>query len=545
MLKTEIHDGEASVRQVAWKALKFIKSPIVLWGLTTALALGASQFAVDRNELFNAAASAGKSHEDFLVTAAFLLIGWLGCAVARSIMLSYEIKKSKRAEDAALHLARYDPLTGLLNRRAFFEEAETFLKRKSSSTLSAQRGILFIDLDGFKTANDIHGHAAGDAILIEVADRLSRIADKSLVARVGGDEFVMLVNSVADPKRLVQLGHQVSRTIERPIKFGRVSLVTRASIGISVSKAGEDGVESLLRTADIAMYQVKKQGGRQFQFFEEWMDAELQQQAALRDELRSAISADRIVPFLQPFVDLSTGEVAGFEALARWKHPTKGIITPDRFIALAEEDGLIGELFFSILRQACKEALRWTKPASVAVNVSPVQLVDSTFAEGVLRLLARMKFDPRRLEIEITESALVQDSGVANRTLTKLRDAGVRISLDDFGTGFSSLYQLKEMPFDKVKLDRSFVGNSARDPKNQRYVSAMVSFGKALGLQITAEGIEDVETAELLTDLGCTYAQGYLFSRPVSPELARDLLKAPLKPAKAEEPADPSLLKVA
>jgi len=532
------------VRQVVGKALKLIGLPVLLWGLTTAAILGVSYFAIDRKALFNAVLTASKTHLDLLVTVGLLVMGWLGLAVTRSIMLAFEVQKSKRAEDAALHLARYDPLTGLLNRRAFFEEAETFLKRKSSGPAS-QRGILFIDLDGFKTANDIHGHAAGDAILIEVAGRLSRIADKSLVARVGGDEFVMLVHSVTDPKKLVQLGHQVSRTIERPIKFGRVSLVTRASIGISVSKAGEHDVESLLRTADIAMYQVKKQGGRQFQFFEEWMDAELQQQAALREELRSAIAADRIVPFLQPFVDLSSGEVAGFEALARWKHPTKGIITPDRFIALAEEDGLIGELFFSILRQACKEGLKWTRPAIIAVNVSPVQLVDSSFAEGVLRLLARMKFDPRRLEIEITESALVQDSGLANRTLTKLRDAGVRISLDDFGTGFSSLYQLKEMPFDKVKLDRSFVGNSASDPKNQRYVSAMVSFGRALGLHITAEGVEDIETANLLADLGCTYAQGYLFSRPVAPEMARELLKAPLKPKQPEPPADPQLLKVA
>jgi len=531
------------VRWVGVKALKLIRSSILMWMLTTVFVLGASQFVIDRRDLFNAAMTAAKVHQDLFVTAVLLVISWLVCAIVSSIMLSYQVKKSKRAEDAALHLARYDPLTGLLNRRAFFEEAETFLKRKSSH--AAQRGILFIDLDGFKTANDIHGHAAGDAILIEVADRLSRIADKSLVARVGGDEFVMLVNSVSDPKRLVQLGHQVSRSIERPIKFGRVSLVTRASIGISMSKAGEDGVESLLRTADIAMYQVKKQGGRQFQFFEEWMDAELQQQAALREELRSAIMADRIVPFLQPFVDLGSGEVAGFEALARWKHPTQGIITPDRFIALAEEDGLIGELFFSILRQTCKEALKWSKPASIAVNVSPVQLVDASFGEGILRLLARMKFDPRRLEIEITESALVQDSGAANRTLTKLRDAGVRISLDDFGTGFSSLYQLKEMPFDKVKLDRSFVGNSARDPKNQRYVSAMVSFGRALGLQITAEGIEDIETANLLADLGCTYAQGYYFSRPVPPEMARELLKAPLKPKKPEEPADPHFRNVA
>ncbi len=504
-------------------AIKLVKLPFLSWFITTGGLLLICRYCVDSGVVVDALQSwsqfYGWPSGNILVTAAILVAGWLCLAIYRCVMLRCEVSWRKQAEEKALHLARFDPLTGLLNRRAFFEEAKRLVQTKEDG---GEHAIFFVDVDKFKAANDIHGHAAGDTILLEVAHRLAGIANKALVARVGGDEFVLLVSSVSGVKQLLQLGHQLSRVIERPIKYERASLIVRASIGIS---SGHGDIETLLRTADIAMYQAKKQGGRRFQFFEEWMDAELQQQAALREELRNAIMANQVVAFLQPFVDLSTGEIAGFEALARWKHPVRGLLTPDKFITLAEEDGLIGELFFSILRQTCKEALKWAKPLSIAVNVSPIQLTDSSLAESVLRLLARMKFDPNRLELEITESSSVQDREVANRTLAKLRTAGVHISLDDFGTGFSSLYQLKEMPFDKIKLDKSFVGNSVTDPKNHQYVSAMVSFGRELGLQITAEGIEDLETAEWLASLGCPYGQGYLFSRPLSADAASEMLR--------------------
>jgi diguanylate cyclase (GGDEF)-like protein/PAS domain S-box-containing protein len=438
-----------------------------------------------------------------------------------------DVTEQKENEARIEHLAATDYLTGLPNRRAFLAGVETMLRR------GAPCALLFIDLDNFKPINDIHGHSAGDAVLIEVASRLQQEAPMgAMVARLGGDEFAVLL---PDSKEAGTVAMQILRVLSAPVYWDGLAAETGASIGISCSPEQGTDTESLLRTADMAMYHAKRAGAGRFLFFATDMEEELREKTVFKVRLKQAIEGGEIIPFYQPLVDLRSGRLIGMEVLARWQHPERGILPPSEFISPAEHGGLITPLFESLLRQACQDATCWPEGLKIAVNMSPRQLQDVSLAGVVLDILAASRLSPLRLELEVTETAVVQDVGTAKRLLELLREAGIRVALDDFGTGYASLRMVKELAVDRLKIDRSFVAALASAPESGRYVSAIIGLARALGLGTTAEGIEDATTMRRIAAMGCDLGQGYFFGRPrpasaLGPWLQRAELGQPAVP---------------
>ena len=424
-----------------------------------------------------------------------------------------DITEWQQAQQQISHMARHDALTNLPNRTLFREQLEQALRLAKRSD---QLAVLCLDLDHFKDINDSLGHPIGDALLNEVARRLGEcVGENDTVARLGGDEFAIVqFCHDCDPSAVALLASHVVEKIAAPYEIAGHQLVIGVSIGISL--APEDGKypDELLKKADLALYRAKEDGRGTYRYFETGMDARAQARRLLELDLRAALQRNEFEVHYQPIRDIAQDRVVAFEALVRWNHPLRGMIAPVNFIPLAEETNLIVPLGEWVLRQACLDAAGWSQKVCVAVNLSPVQFKNPSLVSSVKEALKASGLPAHRLELEITESVLLQNSEATLAVLHELRAFGVRISLDDFGTGYSSLSYLRSFPFDKIKIDRSFVSELATRDDSMAIVRAVTGLGKSLGIVTTAEGVETDEQFDLLRREGCTQVQGYLFSRP-------------------------------
>jgi diguanylate cyclase (GGDEF)-like protein len=445
------------------------------------------------------------------VTLAFTLLAF---GVRQYFLQKREMARRIAAEGRIRELAYQDGLTGLPNRRQFDDALRAAIA--SPPREGASHGAFLLDLNGFKQINDVHGHAVGDEVLVVVAQRLrSAMRDGDLVARFGGDEFAVVATHLAGPEAATSIALRVIEALESPIDAGGALHRVGAGIGIALVPGDATTYQEALRKADIALYRAKAERRSALRFFEPEMDARIQGRAALELALRAAIGAGRIEAVFQPTIDLRTHEVVGFEAAPRWIDPDEGEIAPERFIAIAEEAGLIHALAERVLRQACAAASTWPSHVVVSVDVYPGQLKDRLLPARVARILAESGLAPSRLELEITESALVADIESAQTALGTLRAAGVRIALDNFGTGYSSLYHLRNFGLDKIKIDRSFIHSMSSEPESASIVRALVGLAHGLGLTIAADGIDASEQETSLIGTGCEQGQGRLFARQV------------------------------
>ncbi|WP_076858809.1 EAL domain-containing protein [Bradyrhizobium mercantei] len=424
-----------------------------------------------------------------------------------------DITEWQQAQEQISHMARHDALTNLPNRTLFREQLE---KASRLAKRSDQLAVLCLDLDHFKEINDTLGHPIGDALLREVARRLGEcVTEHDTVARLGGDEFAIVqFCSNCEPSVVSSLASCVVERIAAPYEIGGHQLVIGVSIGISLAPEDGKDPDELLQKADLALYRAKADGRGTYRFFETGMDARAQARRLLERDLRLALERDEFEVYYQPIRDVEGDRVVAFEALARWNHAQRGLIAPNNFIPVAEETGLIVPLGEVVLRKACVEAARWPADIAVAVNLSPVQFKNPNLVSSVKAALDASGLSADRLELEITESVLLQNSEATLAVLHELRGFGVRISLDDFGTGYSSLSYLRSFPFDKIKIDRSFVTDLATREDSMAIVRAVTGLGKSLGIVTTAEGVETDTQFDLLRQEGCTQAQGYLFSPP-------------------------------
>ena len=424
-----------------------------------------------------------------------------------------DITEWQQAQEQIFHMARHDALTNLPNRTLFREQLEQALRLVKRSD---QLAVLCLDLDHFKDINDSLGHPVGDALLKEVARRLGEcIGENDTVARLGGDEFaiVQFCND-CDATAVAALASHVVESIAAPYDIGDHQLVIGVSVGISLAPEDGKNPDELLKNADLALYRAKADGRGTYRFFEAGMDARAQARRLLELDLRLALRRDEFEVHYQPIRVVATDEVVVFEALVRWNHSQRGMIAPANFIPLTEETGLIVQLGDWVLRRACMDAAGWSRKVGVAVNLSPVQFKNQNLVSSVTAALHLSGLPAHRLELEITESVLLQNSEGTLAILHEFRAMGVKISLDDFGTGYSSLSYLRSFPFDKIKIDRSFVSELATRNDSMAIIRAVTGLGKSLGIATTAEGVETSAQLELLRQEGCTQAQGYLFSKP-------------------------------
>ena len=419
----------------------------------------------------------------------------------------------QKLEAQLTHMAHHDGLTSLPNRVLFRQEMERELARARGGEAVA---VLCIDLDHFKRVNDTLGHAAGDALLQGAADRLRAcVRETDIVARLGGDEFAIVQLQADQPRAATVLAERLIADLSRPFDIEGHQVVVGASVGIALAPSDGTEADQLMKSADMALYRAKADGRGVLRYFESEMDAKMQARRALELDLRKALVEHEFELFYQPIVDLQSNRVSGFEALLRWNHPTQGLISPADFIPIAEDMGLITPLGEWVLRQACREAAGWPERVKVAVNLSPAQFKSKALALVVTTALADSGLAPDRLELEITESVLLQDNDTVRGILHQLRGLGVRISMDDFGTGYSSLSYLRSFPFDKIKIDQSFVRDMGQHDDSIAIVRAVAGLGRNLGMSTTAEGVETNEQLGRLRQEGCTEVQGYLFSRPL------------------------------
>jgi diguanylate cyclase (GGDEF)-like protein len=424
-----------------------------------------------------------------------------------------DVTEQRRAEQKVMHLAHHDALTGLPNRSRFeqvYNETADIYGNKDSSLY-----LLYIDLDGFKAVNDTLGHITGDQLLKQVCGRLQEVTRRSdILARHGGDEFLLLSHVPEGKTQVERLAQRICAVLAEPFKILDQQVLIGASIGVAL--VGEDGVtlNVVLRHADLALYRAKAEGRNQVKFFEPIMDKKERDRQSLKVEMRKALLERQFRLHYQPIVSTEDGKVAAYEALLRWQHPERGNIPPLDFIPLAEENGFIVELGAWILNEACCQAASWDNDVRVAVNLSAVQIKSPLLLPTVLKALADSHLMPHRLELEVTETALVEDKDAAFATLRALKALGVSIALDDFGTGYSSLAYLHEFPFDKIKIDRSFVQSCESRKQSAAVVNAVLGLAAELGMSTVAEGVETAEQLALLSDKGCNEAQGYYLGRP-------------------------------
>jgi diguanylate cyclase (GGDEF)-like protein len=424
-----------------------------------------------------------------------------------------DVTEQQRSESRIRFMAHYDSLTGLPNRSLFHTQLTEAIGQLSDG--GNDLALLYIDLDRFKFVNDSLGHSAGDAVLEIVARRLQGcVRDADLVARLGGDEFAVLYATRDLPMAVTAQAERVIEVLSEPYQLGQRQIDLGVSIGIAVATDGTMDGDKLLRNADMALYQAKFRGRGTYCVFEPEMESTLHARLAIEADLRAALEREQFEVFYQPLVDLRSNRLCGFEALLRWNHPMRGLLLPGQFIPLAEELGVIKSIGAWVLRQACGDAVRFFNTAKIAVNLSPVQLEDDEVFGTVSAALSASGLDPARLEIEITESALLNKSERTIAQLRRLHDLGVSIALDDFGTGYSSLSYLRSFPFDSIKIDRLFISEMATREDCTAIVRAIVDLAKRLGITTTAEGVETDEQLRLVSDLGCTAVQGYLIGRP-------------------------------
>ncbi|KQW69183.1 diguanylate phosphodiesterase [Phenylobacterium sp. Root77] len=439
-----------------------------------------------------------------------------------------DLRERRSAEEKIRYLAEHDGLTGLANRNMMQARLAQAMDRIAVTGESLS--VICIDLDHFKEANDLHGHLAGDAILTETARRLQQsVVAPAFAARLGGDEFVVVQIGVEDqPAAAAELCTTLLEVLSAPVTYADQDLQVGASLGVSLYP--DDGAtgEALLANADMALYRAKEDGRGSYRFFKREMDESIRERRTLARELRQAILDEELVLHYQPLARAEDGEICGFEALVRWRHPTRGMVAPIDFIPVAEESGLILPLGEWVLRKACADAAAWDRPLRIAVNLSPVQLHQANLAAVVHEVLLETGLAPRRLELEITETALFKDYQRALDNLRRLKALGVRIAMDDFGTGFSSLSTLQSFPFDKIKIDKSFVENIHRHERATAIVRAVLGLGRSLDIPVTAEGVETPEQLEFLRGEACAEVQGYAIGRPGPMGALDDWTEAPV-----------------
>jgi diguanylate cyclase (GGDEF)-like protein len=434
-----------------------------------------------------------------------------------------DITEQRRSEAKIEHMALHDPLTGLPNRALHNERLEQALTRAKRGDIVATH---ILDLDRFKHVNDTLGHPVGDELLKLVANRLrALVRETDTVARMGGDEFAILQVAVASPADATSLAHRLIKEVSEPYEIDGHQVVIGTSVGIAVGPSEGTSSGALMRNADLALYRAKGDGRGTFRFFEPGMDAQMQARRTLEYDLRKALAAGQFEMHYQPVVNLAEDEISGFEALIRWRHPEKGLVSPEKFIPLAEEIGLIVPIGEWTIREACAAAARWPDHLRIAVNLSPAQFRSPGLVQVVVGALATSGLRPGRLELEITETALLADSNGTLATLHQLRELGVRIAMDDFGTGYSSLSYLQSFPFDKIKIDRSFVRDIAGSAGSLNIVRAVAALANGLGMAATAEGVETEQQLAAIRSEGCTEMQGFLFSQPLPVSEVEHLLR--------------------
>jgi len=428
-----------------------------------------------------------------------------------------------QSEEKAQHLAGHDTLSGLPNRLRFTEHLQALLSRIDRE--DAGLAVLFVDLDKFKEVNDTYGHAAGDQVIVGCAERMAaQLRANDVLARFGGDEFAIIQTGVRTPLDAEILGRRIIEAIRPAFQIGEAEAYVGASIGIALApQNGKDAAE-LMRLADIAMYRAKNSGRNRACFFEQRMDDTLRLRKVVEDDLRHAIARNELELHYQPQVSADGARVQGVEALVRWRHPLHGLIPPLEFIGIAEERGLIVQLGEWVIRRACMDAAHWGD-VTVACNVSAIQFRQTDFVQSVAKALEDTRFDPGRLELELTESVVVSDADQAENSIMELRSMGVKLALDDFGTGYSSLIYLRRFAFDKIKLDKSFLDSLEDTGESAILVHSVVHLGRALGLTVTAEGVETPEQQRFLQAVGCHLLQGYLFSKPVEAHKIDEMLR--------------------
>ena len=432
------------------------------------------------------------------------------------LTLGTDLTEQKQAEARIAHLAHYDPLTGLANRALFTREMDAALSR--TQRLNRKMALLCLDLDRFKAVNDSYGHLTGDQLLAEFAERLRNCVRKGdVIARMGGDEFAIIqdIDAAEDAQHLAA---RIVEAMKQSIVINDTALEVGVSIGIAM--APDDGMDAnnLLSRADLAMYRVKAEGRNGWCFYRAEMDAQLQSRIEMEHDLKQALADNQFQLYFQPLLNLDTNRIVSFEALLRWHHPVRGMVSPAEFIPVAEDCGLIGQLGEWVLNQATRTAALWPEPWRVAVNISPLQFRHKSLVGLVKKALKVSGLSPTRLELEITESVILEDETHNLAILNSIRSLGVRIAMDDFGTGYSSLSYLRTFPFDKIKIDQSFVRDLPHDKNALSIVRAITDMAQSLGVLITAEGVETEAQMEALKALNCGEAQGYLIGRP-APEI--------------------------
>jgi len=437
---------------------------------------------------------------------------------AHSLIVTVDLSARNQAEREIHQLAYYDTLTGLPNRALFNDRLRRAVAQGQREGTGV--GLLFLDLDQFKAINDTLGHSVGDLLLQTVARRLqSCVRDEDTVARLGGDEFVIALSHLPSERSPALLADRILALLGEPVNLGEREFFSHASIGIAIFPGDGHDVDTLLRNADTAMYAAKEGGRNTYRYFSDEMNARAMEKLQMATDLRRAMEKDEFFLTYQPQLDLETGKITGVEALLRWQHPEEGLIPPSRFIPLAEETGVILPLGEWVLRTACNQAMEWLAagrpPMRISVNVSGKQFRQPDFIEVVERVLKETGFDPRWLELELTESVIMEDVQTAIMTLTDLKIRNINLAIDDFGTGYSSLLYLKHFPIDRIKIAQEFVRDIPTDPDDAAIVEAIIAMARTLNLSVIAEGVEKLEQLQMLRWHRCTEMQGYYFARPM------------------------------
>jgi diguanylate cyclase (GGDEF)-like protein len=472
----------------------------------------------------------------FAITIGLLIVA-AGGGLILWRLFSASLMKSEatflETEGQIRRLAMNDLLTGLANRSFVRHALQIGIERAASA--QSKLAVLMIDLDRFKPINDKHGHLAGDLVLKEASTRITdAIRQRDLCARYGGDEFLAVIEYETDNDIPWSIAGRVIEALSGTMVINGLALQIGASVGIAIYPTDATEEEDLIRKADMALYRVKQTGRGLIRAYDASLDTDIDERAQLEAEFRQGIRSGDIIPYFQPLVNLDTGHPYGFEVLSRWQHRSQGLLSPDRFISLAEETGQISEMMIVVLKAACRAVAALPKECTLAINVSPQQLQDEGLSEKILEALAETGFKPHQLEVEVTEHALVTDIALAKKVISSLKRHGMRVALDDFGTGYSSLSYLSELPFDTLKIDRSFVRTLHDRPESIKIVTAIIGLSKSLGLMTVAEGIEAERDATLLAGLGCDVGQGYFYSKPVPAAELPSLLRgfSPMAPEK-------------
>lgn len=497
-----------------------LRDALILIGLGVFLIVVLIQ--LDFHDWLHELLDGGESYEIDEIFIALMVIGVMGYIFGyrRLRDLRLEISRRNQAERDVTWISSHDMLTRLPNRIGLKFEVE---RLRATAHGNEKFAAMTIDIDGFRHVNDVYGAELGDEILIVVADRLREVFVDCYLFSLGGDQFFAAAEGYGE-KEWEKLAKRAIKALSVPVSAGSGVYEVRANVGMAKFPEDAANVSLLLRCTMTALNVAKQERTGEPRWFDVSMDQAIAKRADIDRQLRAALASGEVRPFYQPMTDLATGQIIGFEALARWKRPDGSFVPPSDFIPIAEESGLIGELSDVLFRQACRDAVAWPSSIFLSFNISPVQLADRHLPEQITATLIETGLPARRLELEITESVIVKDASLAAATLGALRNAGVHVAIDDFGTGYSSLSQLSRLRFDKLKIDRSFVASFQDDERQAKIVRAMIGLGRGLGMKTIAEGIEDESQAETLRLLGCHQGQGFLFGRAVTAEQAAAML---------------------